>query len=301
MLNASIIGGRIAAARKCKNLSQAQLGALMSVSPQAIGKWERGESMPDIIAFAHLAEVTGVDLSFFMGESSVSEPKLPQACYTEEGAAAETSFAPAPEAERAPGWNMSGYNWIDADFSGLKGLHEKFNGANIKGCKFVGAELSGIRFNGNNTINNDFSESNLSKSTFNGSNIKGNSFVRCAFESSIFNGSNIIQCDFSEANFKNASFKGSKLKDLIISNAVFEQTSFRSSQFIKLVFEGDITGCSFENCNYSKVEFRNVTFSNTFFKGQSMRRVSFVNCRADNISYSFLKNIKADMSGIELV
>jgi transcriptional regulator with XRE-family HTH domain len=35
------------------------------ISAQAVGKWERGESMPDIITLNHLAEILGVDLNYF--------------------------------------------------------------------------------------------------------------------------------------------------------------------------------------------------------------------------------------------
>ncbi|MBK6964789.1 MAG: helix-turn-helix transcriptional regulator [Bacteroidales bacterium] len=37
------------------NVSQAQLAGHLFISPQAIGKWERGESMPDIITLNRLA------------------------------------------------------------------------------------------------------------------------------------------------------------------------------------------------------------------------------------------------------
>ncbi|RYG21663.1 MAG: XRE family transcriptional regulator, partial [Chitinophagaceae bacterium] len=49
MLNSKSIGNKIAEARKKINSSQAELAKQVSISPQAVGKWERGESMPDII------------------------------------------------------------------------------------------------------------------------------------------------------------------------------------------------------------------------------------------------------------
>ena len=65
MLTAMTIGSKISEARKENNLSQAQLAQQLSVSSQAVGKWERGESMPDIITFNRLAEILGVDLNYF--------------------------------------------------------------------------------------------------------------------------------------------------------------------------------------------------------------------------------------------
>lgn len=65
MLNSNSIGEKIAIARKKANLSQAELAQQVSISSQAVGKWERGESMPDIMTFSRLAEILGVDLNYF--------------------------------------------------------------------------------------------------------------------------------------------------------------------------------------------------------------------------------------------
>jgi len=65
MLNSKSIGNKIAAARKKVNLSQADLAQQISISSQAVGKWERGESMPDITTLDRLAEILGVDLNYF--------------------------------------------------------------------------------------------------------------------------------------------------------------------------------------------------------------------------------------------
>ena len=65
MLNSKSIGQKIADARKKKNLSQADLAQQVLISPQAVGKWERGESMPDISTLNRLAEILGVDLNYF--------------------------------------------------------------------------------------------------------------------------------------------------------------------------------------------------------------------------------------------
>ena len=62
MLTTTMIGNKIAEARKKANISQSGLAQRLFISAQAVGKWERGESMPDIITFNRLAEILGVDL-----------------------------------------------------------------------------------------------------------------------------------------------------------------------------------------------------------------------------------------------
>lgn len=55
--NYESVGTQIAALRRSKGLTQAELGERLMISPQAISKWERGESMPDISLLPDLAAV----------------------------------------------------------------------------------------------------------------------------------------------------------------------------------------------------------------------------------------------------
>ncbi|MBQ8622923.1 MAG: helix-turn-helix transcriptional regulator [Oscillospiraceae bacterium] len=53
--NANKVGEQIASLRRNKKLTQTQLGERLNVSTQAVSKWERGESMPDISLLSSLA------------------------------------------------------------------------------------------------------------------------------------------------------------------------------------------------------------------------------------------------------
>jgi len=55
-----IIGKNIAAYRKRFGLTQAELADKLNYSDKAVSKWERGESTPDIITLAQLAEQFGI-------------------------------------------------------------------------------------------------------------------------------------------------------------------------------------------------------------------------------------------------
>lgn len=54
------IGAFISDLRKHNNYTQAELAQLLNVSPQAVSKWERGESMPDISLLPLMAKLLGV-------------------------------------------------------------------------------------------------------------------------------------------------------------------------------------------------------------------------------------------------
>ena len=56
------IGTNISNLRKRQGLTQAGLAEKVNYSDKAVSKWERGESVPDILTLVALAEVLGVKL-----------------------------------------------------------------------------------------------------------------------------------------------------------------------------------------------------------------------------------------------
>ena len=57
------IGDNIASYRKRLGLTQAGLAEKLNYSDQAVSKWERAESVPDVLTLAALAEVLGVTVN----------------------------------------------------------------------------------------------------------------------------------------------------------------------------------------------------------------------------------------------
>ena len=297
MLNTQLIGNKIAEARKKANLSQAQLSQQLFISAQAVGKWERGESMPDIITLIHLAEILSVDLNYF---SDGMEP-MSKEMTSPEPQAEQPAEMPSAKNKKKPGWDMSRWNWVDADFSGLKNLHAKFSSSNMQRCKFIGSDLSGLLLKNNNVDACEFSGSDISHSHIHGSNLGNNLYKDCSLQETEFSGSNISGCDFSGADFTGASFRGCNFGKNILTKAVWNRTSFTGMAIEDVIFEGKLEDCSFENCAFNKLTFQNATLINTFFKNKNLKRVRFIDCQADRITYEFLKSGKADLTGITLL
>lgn len=296
MLTSIMIGNKILEARKEKNLSQAQLAQQLSVSSQAVGKWERGESMPDIITFNQLAEILGVDLNYF----SESFPSASTGKTSTDASLEPSAESPSEKQGQKPGWDMSCGNWADADFSGLKNLQEKFSSSNMQRCLFIGSDMSGLLLKSNNIYRCDFSDSDISSSRIQSSNIVNSLFRNSSLEEVEFSGSHIKGCDFSGADFSGAAIKSSALLKNIMAGAVWNRTAFTASQLTDIVFDGTLKDCSFENCEFSRVTFQNATLIDTFFKTKSLKRIRFIDCQADKMTYAFLKNGKADLTGITL-
>ena len=284
--------------------------------------------MPDITTFNRLAEILGVDLNYF-SESfhSVGTEMTPV-----ESLIKTSEELPSAKQMKKRKWDMSQGNWVDADFSGLKNLHEKFSSSNMQRCKFIGSDLSGLLLKNNNVDSCDFSDSDMSSSHIQNSNLANNILKNSSLKETEFSKSYINGCDFSGVNFNGTEFSASyiygcdlngadftgvviksggftgiavKSDDFeknTIANAVWKHTSFNDTHIADLVFTGTLEDCYFENCAFTRVTFRNATLINTFFKNnKKLKNIRFIDCKTDRMTYEFLKQGKADLTGITLL
>ena len=70
-----IIAANIVNLRKYLSLTQSELAQKLNYSDKAVSKWERGESLPDIIVLSTLTEMCGVPLDYLIRDHS-GEKKL---------------------------------------------------------------------------------------------------------------------------------------------------------------------------------------------------------------------------------
>ena len=84
------VAGNIRKYRKRKNLTQAQLAEMFSVTSQNISKWEKGISMPDISNLWKLAQFFSISLEELLGVSSA--PKRCKAMIAIYGGGTKTEF-----------------------------------------------------------------------------------------------------------------------------------------------------------------------------------------------------------------
>lgn len=296
MLHTKTIGNKIAEARKKEGLSQAELAKLVSISPQAVGKWERGESMPDILNLNRLAEIFGVDLNYFSGSTDVSRTGTPKV----EPSVIETIDEAAGNQNKHRGWNLSEETWEHVDFSGLKLRQEKFSSSNFKTCKFIQADLMELNLKNNQFDSCDFSDSNIHSTNFQKSYIANGLFRNCSLKQTEFLASHLVGCDLTEADMTEVVMTSGGFEKNIILNTTWKNTFFTDTRITNLVFNGTIEDCSFEKCSFAKVTFQNAKLINTFFKYNNLKGVKFVDCEADRLTYNILVHGKADVTGLTL-
>ncbi len=297
-----MIGIKIAEARKRINISQSRLAQGLFISSQAVGKWERGESMPDIITLNRLAEILGVDLNYFSENFELGSIKSDRNLMTtDESFVKDSAELPSGKNSGKHSWDMSRGNWVGADFSGLKNLHEKFSSSNMQHCKFIDSDMSGLILENNNIDRCDFSGSDFSSCNIKKSNLAHNQFQDCLLKETEFSASFISGCDFTGTDFTGVVIKSGGMQKNTISNAVWNRTTFFDTAIADMIFAGTLEDCSFENCAFTRVTFQSATLINTFFKNKSLKRIRFIDCQADRMTYEFLKNGKADLTGISLL
>ena len=88
MLNTMILADNIQKYRKARGLTQNELAQSLSISPQAISKWERGGSVPDIENLCLMAERLEVSVDTLLGGSYATE----KAMIAVDGGTSKTEF-----------------------------------------------------------------------------------------------------------------------------------------------------------------------------------------------------------------
>lgn len=75
-MNIKKVGEQIATLRKAKGITQNELGERIGVSFQAVSKWERGETLPDITLLPDLAKILETTTDYILlGSEKVVEYK----------------------------------------------------------------------------------------------------------------------------------------------------------------------------------------------------------------------------------
>lgn len=67
MSGLSNFGQKISDLRKNKNLTQEELAIRLGVTPQALSKWERGQSLPDVALLADICQMLDVSSDYLLG------------------------------------------------------------------------------------------------------------------------------------------------------------------------------------------------------------------------------------------
>ncbi len=66
MIDNKTVGNTIASLRSNKGITQTELGERIGVSFQAVSKWERGETLPDVSILPNLADILETTIDYIL-------------------------------------------------------------------------------------------------------------------------------------------------------------------------------------------------------------------------------------------
>ena len=75
-MNQEKIGKFIAKIRKEKKMTQQELAYKLNVTDRAIGNWENGRRMPDVVFYKQLCEILGISLNELLSGEKIKESEL---------------------------------------------------------------------------------------------------------------------------------------------------------------------------------------------------------------------------------
>lgn len=305
-----MIGEKIAKARKKLNISQAQLAQHLFISPQAVGKWERGESIPDIITFNRLAEILGVDLNYFSENFSSAANETPGTGAIEQPVQEEAGD-PSPAMERQVLTNFSGSNLQETDFAGVSAHKRKFVGSDLRGADFAGADLTGSLFMGSDVRKANFDGANLTDCTLSAIDLADASFHKTILIRTEFSKSDLTRAKFTDAKLIDAKLAMTDLTKTVFENCVFEGVDFKYSDLRGVSFDGQtFIGVKFQKAALNEATFNGAMLKNVSFRSsyaltnkyfRSIKTINFDGAKMDKLTYAALKGLGADLSKVTVI
>lgn len=304
-MDAKMIGNKIAGARKKINMSQAGLAGHVFVSPQAVGKWERGESMPDIITLSQLTKILDVDLNYF--SENLSSPNaigeieqiIPEA----------NSSTDSHQTQLLT--NFSGNDLAKTDFAGVIAHKLKFNGSNLRGSDFAGADLTGSSFLGSDAREANFQGANLTDCSLSATDLTGANFDETILTRTKFYALGLDGVKISNTKLTEVKLSKTDLRKTVFENCVFEGVDFDYSDLRGLSLDSQtFTGVLFHNAALNEITFKNATLKNVSFRStfaltnkyyRAIKTICFEGAMMDKLTYASLKGLGADLSKVNLV
>ena len=305
------IGSKIAKARRERDFSQAQLAQQLFISPQAVGKWERGESVPDIITINRLAEILDVDLNYFSEGHLRVMNDIANKLTDENNEHAELAIEDTQNPVAAPGTrqqlsNFSGSNFANGDLSHVNAHKLKFYGSALTDANFAGADLTGSSFSGSDIRQTNFDETNLTDCTFSASDLTGSSFNKTILIGTLFKTSGLTEAKFANVEFSNVKIAETDLRQTIFENCVFNGVNFKHCNLESVHLDGQtfigvkfdktmLKGATFNGATLKNVSFRpNYALTNKYHR--AIQTICFDGAMIDKLTYAELKSFGANLS-----
>jgi len=314
-MNNKKLGNKIAKVRKEENMSQAQLAELLFVSPQAVGKWERGESLPDFLTLNRLTEIFAVDLNYFAENSKIEDSARSQKVVIgtlkekAENSLEDAKFSITEQKQLLT--DFSGNTLAETNFSGVNAPKRKFLGSELRGSDFSTADFTASIFKGSDIRDANFDSANLTDCAFSASNMTNANFSKTILVGTEFYASELNNTKFNGIKLTDVKFTASDLRRTIFEDCEFNGVSFKSCDMRGISFDGQVfvdvkfDNADLANSSFSGVILRNVSFRPTFALTnkyyKSIKTIDFDGASMDKLTYAALKGVGVSLENIVLL
>lgn len=306
-MDAKIIGNKITKARKEAGLSQAQLAKQLFISPQAVGKWERGASVPDILTINRLGTLLAVDLNYFSDNTQPVITPAPFETHEAHGNAVLENALKNPEDLTS----FNGSNLPESDFAGIVAPKSKFNGSNLQGADFSDADLTGSSFHASNLCGARFNGANLTDCIISACYLTRASFEKTILVRTKIKASEPAETTFTKVRFADVLFVKIDLRKAIFEDCTFDHSYFKYADLSGVCFDGQIfTGVCFDRTFLEHTSFKGATLKNVSFRStnvitnkyyKAIKTVNFDGAKMDKLTIAALKGYGANLSNIVII
>lgn len=310
MLETLIIGRKIAEARKKINISQASLAQRLSISSQAVGKWERGESMPDITTFNRLAAILDVDLNYFSESFKASAAEIIPSESSGRQPVQDGRNLSRPLEKKVLN-NLSARDLPDSDLAGIIAHKGEFIASVLSNSDFSGADLTGSLFKSCNAQDTNFNGTNLTDCNFSILDLSGASFLRSILVRTNFSISRLDGAKFIQVKLTGVALIKCDMRKVIFESCIFEGVNFEKSDMRGLSLDGQtFTDVKFDNAALNDVTFKGATLKNVSFRApyaitnkyyRTLKTICFDGAMIDKLTYAALKGVGADLSKVTII
>lgn len=306
------LGGKIVHIRKENRMSQAQLAQLLFISPQAVGKWERGESVPDFITINRLSEIFNLDLNYFSENGSSPKDGLPiknspdSTNHTEQKNEKEIGFSAAVNEPLLT--DFSGGAFVGTDFAGVNAPERKFWGSDLKGVDFSEADLTGSSFKNSDLSNGHFEGADLTDCVLSNNNLSGANFNKAVLLRTEFSSSDLTQARFTNIKLTDVKMVAGDLRKTVFENCEFDGVDFSSSDISGLCFDRQLfINVKFDNARLKGISFKGAALKNVSFRStfaltnryyKTLRSIDFEGAMMDKLTYAALKGAGVDLPNV---
>jgi len=310
-METKLIGNKIAEARKKATISQAQLAERLFISPQAAGKWERGESMPDIITLIRLAKILGVDLNYFSEDFKLgtNEKALTMTSGIDDmDQSVQDNDNLLRSIDQQVLVNFSGSNLPDSDFAGVTTQKGKFDGSSLRGSYFSGADLTGSSFKGSDVREANFNVANLTDCNFYALDLSGATFHQSILVRTNFSAAGLDGVKIVDVKLIDVKLSVTDLRKAVFENCIFDGVNFDKSDLRGMSLDGQtFIGSKFDNSALKGVSFRGATLKNVSFRAtyaltnrfyRAIKTICFDGSMIDKLTFATLKGLGADLSKV---